>query len=368
MISRGVVFYSPDTVTDEASVSLPTVLCTIAKPFLKVCPSLPCRSAPPCCASQQAPAHRQHLQHLGGPLQCFQRTCCQLTGLLCHTQTGRCLADTERLCLWQTAQGASSLHSNQSIGCSRPASANGSAAPPHCAAALSAGPASVPCRSQGYATGQWAASASHSSALHVTAGCPVFGAHLCCVWVGGQGGSLRQLLPCPLRPPACRSVGPCVMCLCYALQVYVTGHGGEDFLKFQDKGEMQSSDLADAIHKVRHRHILPPAHHASRVTWRPAVRGCWRGGKLQDGVICMHAVRVTGTGWLRLDTGLDMQHLQDLQRLQSPGLQALNVSRAAVYARCSSQGKADSVGQPQARRQLSQPAFPAACCAGVKHC
>ncbi len=42
-----------------------------------------------------------------------------------------------------------------------------------------------------------------------------------------------------------------LMCLCHAPQVYVTGHGGEDFLKFQDKGEMQSSDLADAIHRVR---------------------------------------------------------------------------------------------------------------------
>ena len=46
------------------------------------------------------------------------------------------------------------------------------------------------------------------------------------------------------------------MCLCHAPQVYVTGHGGEDFLKFQDKGEMQSSDLADAIHQVRHSFLV----------------------------------------------------------------------------------------------------------------
>ena len=86
------------------------------------------------------------------------------------------------------------------------------------------------------------------------------------------------------------------MCLCHAPQVYVTGHGGEDFLKFQDKGEMQSSELADAIHLVRC-NFLNPAHHASRVTWMPIVWGLKR-REGKHSPMCMHAVPVKGTGHL----------------------------------------------------------------------
>ena len=51
-----------------------------------------------------------------------------------------------------------------------------------------------------------------------------------------------------------------VTCSLSAAQVYLTGHGGEDFLKFNDKEELTSAELAAAVegaHSNRgHAHVL----------------------------------------------------------------------------------------------------------------
>lgn len=36
--------------------------------------------------------------------------------------------------------------------------------------------------------------------------------------------------------------------------VYMTGHGGDEFLKFQDNEELQSHDLADAVKQMKEKH------------------------------------------------------------------------------------------------------------------
>lgn len=141
---------------------------------LKARPLLPCRSAPPCCASQQAPAHRQHLQHPGGPLQCFQRSCCRLTCQLCHAQKGvlvsqcciasRRLADTVKLVANSMRCFQPAQHSVVRLLWAASAIATLHLAP-HCSAAEpSAAPDSVLCCSEVYMTGHSAASASRSPA------------------------------------------------------------------------------------------------------------------------------------------------------------------------------------------------------------
>ena len=138
----------------------------------------------------------------------------------------------------------------------RAASANGSAAPPSCAAGLSAAPGAVLC-SDVYATALGSLSQSH---LCPSCCCrlPSLGFHLCCACPGVGRRPRWQPLPVAALPTASFSLPhprP-LMCLCHAPQVYVTGHGGEDFLKFQDKGELQSSALADAIHQARHSFLV----------------------------------------------------------------------------------------------------------------
>jgi phosphatidylinositol glycan class K len=41
--------------------------------------------------------------------------------------------------------------------------------------------------------------------------------------------------------------------------LYMTGHGGDEFLKFQDSEELQSHDLADVVKqmKEKHRYTFP---------------------------------------------------------------------------------------------------------------
>jgi glycosylphosphatidylinositol transamidase (GPIT) subunit GPI8 len=36
--------------------------------------------------------------------------------------------------------------------------------------------------------------------------------------------------------------------------LYMTGHGGDEFLKFQDSEELQSHDLADAVKQMKEKH------------------------------------------------------------------------------------------------------------------
>jgi phosphatidylinositol glycan class K len=36
--------------------------------------------------------------------------------------------------------------------------------------------------------------------------------------------------------------------------LYMTGHGGDEFLKFQDNEELQSHDLADAVKQMKEKH------------------------------------------------------------------------------------------------------------------
>jgi glycosylphosphatidylinositol transamidase (GPIT) subunit GPI8 len=36
----------------------------------------------------------------------------------------------------------------------------------------------------------------------------------------------------------------------------LTGHGGDEFLKFQDNEELQSHDLADAVKQMKEKHRL----------------------------------------------------------------------------------------------------------------
>ena len=36
--------------------------------------------------------------------------------------------------------------------------------------------------------------------------------------------------------------------------VYITGHGGDEFLKFQDQTEISSTDIADAIAQMAEKH------------------------------------------------------------------------------------------------------------------
>lgn len=38
--------------------------------------------------------------------------------------------------------------------------------------------------------------------------------------------------------------------------LYMTGHGGDEFLKFQDSEELQSPDLADAVKQMKEKHRL----------------------------------------------------------------------------------------------------------------
>lgn len=38
--------------------------------------------------------------------------------------------------------------------------------------------------------------------------------------------------------------------------LYMTGHGGDEFLKFQDSEELQSHDLADAVKQMKEKHRL----------------------------------------------------------------------------------------------------------------
>ncbi|KAM3227460.1 hypothetical protein ACQJBY_059317 [Aegilops geniculata] len=38
--------------------------------------------------------------------------------------------------------------------------------------------------------------------------------------------------------------------------LYMTGHGGDEFLKFQDNEELQSHDLADAVKQMKEKHRL----------------------------------------------------------------------------------------------------------------
>lgn len=43
--------------------------------------------------------------------------------------------------------------------------------------------------------------------------------------------------------------------------VYLTGHGGNEFLKFQDNEEISAFDIADAFEQMyqKKRHVCPPA-------------------------------------------------------------------------------------------------------------
>jgi GPI-anchor transamidase subunit K len=36
--------------------------------------------------------------------------------------------------------------------------------------------------------------------------------------------------------------------------LYMTGHGGDEFLKFQDSEELQSHDLADVVKQMKEKH------------------------------------------------------------------------------------------------------------------
>lgn len=36
--------------------------------------------------------------------------------------------------------------------------------------------------------------------------------------------------------------------------LYMTGHGGDEFLKFQDSEELQSHDLADTVKQMKEKH------------------------------------------------------------------------------------------------------------------
>lgn len=39
--------------------------------------------------------------------------------------------------------------------------------------------------------------------------------------------------------------------------LYMTGHGGDEFLKFQDSEELQSHDLADAVKQMKEKRRYP---------------------------------------------------------------------------------------------------------------
>ena len=59
--------------------------------------------------------------------------------------------------------------------------------------------------------------------------------------LGGEGGSL-PIKPHPKRAhPAPPALIP---------QIYITGHGGNEFIKFQDQQELMAGDVADALAQV----------------------------------------------------------------------------------------------------------------------
>ena len=60
--------------------------------------------------------------------------------------------------------------------------------------------------------------------------------------------------------------------------LYLTGHGGDEFFKFQDAGEISSFDLADAFesmrHKGRYRELLAIADTCQAATLQVRTRNC----------------------------------------------------------------------------------------------
>lgn len=62
----------------------------------------------------------------------------------------------------------------------------------------------------------------------------------------------RSGLTCSSSPP-CQAVATTYTCL---VQVYLTGHGGNGFLKFQDREELTAGQLAAATARTRFRRLL----------------------------------------------------------------------------------------------------------------
>lgn len=61
--------------------------------------------------------------------------------------------------------------------------------------------------------------------------------------------------------------------------LYMTGHGGDEFLKFQDSEELQSHDLADAVKQMKEKHrlesftsIAVPFDYCRRLSYIPSLK------------------------------------------------------------------------------------------------